>query len=231
MSFFDLPTEIRLAIYSELLILPEPIKFVADRGRTLPPLMLFRSRRDGLYPAILRTNRKAYGEASPLLYSDNSFWFPEVFDSMPSASMHAHIAPFLTQIGVQARLLRHICIPFPASTYPIVANTDLHPAHTRVIELLRQTCTNIETLELFVPDEHGIYELQHSPSALAIERLNIINTHLRTIRSLKSIIVNLEQYPESEPSDDLTKILKEMGWKYYGYKASQEDLDLLGRTS
>jgi len=69
MGLFDLPVEIRLKIYSELLVLPEPI--VADYGPSLPPL--FRSRRNGLYPAILRANRKVYGEASPLLYSNNRF--------------------------------------------------------------------------------------------------------------------------------------------------------------
>jgi hypothetical protein len=65
MNFFGFVTEIRLKIYSELLVLSEPIVFVADYGPPSPPL--FRSKRDGLYPALLRVNKKAHREASPLL--------------------------------------------------------------------------------------------------------------------------------------------------------------------
>ncbi len=71
MGFLDIATEIRLKIYSELLVLSELIKFVADFGSTLSPL--FRSRRDGLYPAVLRLSKMVYSEASPLLYSNNRF--------------------------------------------------------------------------------------------------------------------------------------------------------------
>jgi hypothetical protein len=93
MNFFGFVTEIRLKIYSELLVLSEPIVFVADYGPPSPPL--FRSKRDGLYPALLRVNKKAYREANPLVYSNNRFRFPDIFTSIPSATDSAHIAPFL----------------------------------------------------------------------------------------------------------------------------------------
>jgi hypothetical protein len=112
MSFFGVPSEIRLKIYSELLVHSEPIVFVADDdGPPAPPL--FRSKRDGLCPALLRVNKKVHSEASPLLYSNNRFRFPDIFTSTPSATNSPHIAPFLRQIGSQASLIRHICITFP----------------------------------------------------------------------------------------------------------------------
>jgi hypothetical protein len=71
MNFFDLHTEIRLKIYSELLVHSESIVFVADYGPPSPPLL--RSKRDSLYPALLRVNKNVYSEASPPLYSNNRF--------------------------------------------------------------------------------------------------------------------------------------------------------------
>ena len=97
MNFFGFPIEIRLKIYSELLVPSEPIVFVADYGPSSPPL--FRSNRDGLCPALLRVNKKVHSEASPLLYSNNRFRFPDILTSTPSATDSPHIAPFLHQIG------------------------------------------------------------------------------------------------------------------------------------
>ncbi|KAH6700683.1 hypothetical protein BKA61DRAFT_207699 [Leptodontidium sp. MPI-SDFR-AT-0119] len=92
MNFFGLPKEIRLQLYSELLVLPEPIVFVAAYGPPSPPL--FRSNRNGLCPALLQVNKQAHSEASSLLYSNT-----DIFTSRSSATDSAHIAPFLCQIG------------------------------------------------------------------------------------------------------------------------------------
>lgn len=77
MNIFDIAPEIRLKIYSELLVLSEPIVFVADYGPSSPPL--FRSKRDGLCPALLRINKRMYNEANTLFYSNNRFRFPVLF--------------------------------------------------------------------------------------------------------------------------------------------------------
>lgn len=71
MNIFDIAREIRLKIYSELLVLSEPIVFIADYGPSSSPL--FRSKRDGLYPALLRINNRMYSKANTLLYSNNRF--------------------------------------------------------------------------------------------------------------------------------------------------------------
>jgi hypothetical protein len=128
-NFFGFPTEIRLKIYSELLVHSKPIVFVADYGPSSPPL--FRSKRDGLYPALLRVNKRAHSEASPLLYSNNRFRFPDIFTSTPSATDSAHIAPFLSQIGSQASLIRHICIAFPTFDDYRRGRARLHEAHLK----------------------------------------------------------------------------------------------------
>ena len=207
MGFLDVATEIRLKIYSELLVCSEPI-LVADHSPLLPPL--FRSRKDGLHPAVLRLSKMVYSEASPLLYSNNRFRFPEVFGSTSSVPTHAHVAPFLIQIRLQARLLHHICIPFPTFDPPIPDRARLDEAHVKNLELIRKTCTNIKTLETLIEPEHCNYALSHS--AIAAEALDVLNTRFQAIHSLKEIIINFEKYPEEDPSDDLTKKMRDMGW-------------------
>ena len=206
MNFSKIAIEIRLKIYSELLVHSGPIDFVADFGPLSPPL--FRGQKDGLCPAILRLSRMIHCEASPLLYS-NCFRFPEVFTTS-SAPTSAHIGPFLDQIGSHARLIRHICIPFPTFDYPQPARVILHEAHIKNIELIRVTCTGIQTLELSIPPEHCNYALNHS--AIAVEALDLLDTRLKSILSLEEIIVNLQVYPQQDSSDDLTKTMHGYGW-------------------
>ncbi|KAF2804520.1 uncharacterized protein BDZ99DRAFT_525357 [Mytilinidion resinicola] len=208
MGFLDVATEIRLKIYSELLVLLEPIKFVANFGPPLPPLL--RSRRDRLHPAVLRLSSKVYNEASPLLYSKNRFQFPEVFGSAPSLPIRAHVAPFLIQIGSQSKLIHHICIPFPTFNYPVPERARLDEVHIENLELIRKTCTNIKTLELLVPLEHCNYALDDW--AIASEALDLLNTRFKAIHSLKEIMINFEEYPEDDPSDGLTKKMRDIGW-------------------
>ena len=151
-----------------------------------------------------------YGETSPLLYSNNRFRFPEVFSSTSFAPTHAHVAPFLTQIRSQAGLVRRICIPFPTFDYPVPSRATLHQVHIENLELIRKTCRDIETLELLILPEHCNYAL--GDMAVATEALNILNTHFRTFQFLKEIIINFEEYSERNPSDDLTKKMRNMGW-------------------
>ncbi|KAF2241797.1 hypothetical protein BU26DRAFT_524944 [Trematosphaeria pertusa] len=208
MNILDIARELRLKIFSELLVLPEPIVFLADNGPPSPPL--FRSKGDELCLALLRINKTVYSEASTLLYSDNRFQFPEVFTSTPSPTESAHISPFLHQIGSQASHIRHICIPFPPFDYPESERAGLHQAHIRNLELIRDTCTSIRTLELLISPDCANYTLSDSP--IAAEALCLLDTHFKNIPSLKEVVINFEVYPEQDPSNDLTKRMHDYGW-------------------
>lgn len=208
MNIFGIALEIRLRIYSELLVLSEPIVFVAQYGPSSPPL--FRPKRDGLCPALLRINKRIYSEASTLLYSNNRFQFPEILTSTPSATDSAHIAPFIHQIESQASHIRHICISFPTFDYPQPNSARLHEAHIKNLDLVRDTCTSIRTLELLVSPDCENYALSDSP--IAAEALDLLNTHFKSISSLKEIVISFEVYPEQNPSDDLRKKMYDYGW-------------------
>lgn len=194
-------------IYSELLVLSEPIVFVADYVPSSPPLI--RSRGDSLYPALLRINKQTHGEASPLLYSNNCFQFPNVCTWAPSPINSAHIAPFLHQIGSYASLVRHICIPFPTLGDYLHESTRLHEAHIENLELIRDTCTHIATLELLLQLDHMSYVF--SDSLFGTKALDLLNTQFKTISSLKEIIVNFQVYG-SEDLSDLMKKMRDRTW-------------------
>jgi len=66
----------------------------------------------------------------------------------------------------------------------------LHQVHIESLELIRSTCTSIETFELLIPHEHCNYALGDWPAAT--EAFVILDIHLRTILSPKEIIVNFE---------------------------------------
>jgi hypothetical protein len=203
MGFFDLPKEIRLQIYSELLVHPEPIVLVAAYGPPSPPLL--RSRRNGLCPALLQLNKQAHSEASPLLYSNNRFRFPDIWNLTDSA----HIAPFLLQIGPQANLVRHIRISFPTFDDFRHSSASLHEAHIKNLELIRDTCTSITTLELSLhsDDTNGAFR----NSTFLDQALNLLDMRFKAILSLKKVIVNFQIYSEEEFSDDWVK-MRDRGW-------------------
>ncbi|KAH7327093.1 hypothetical protein BKA65DRAFT_371234, partial [Rhexocercosporidium sp. MPI-PUGE-AT-0058] len=207
LNFFDLAIEIRLKIYSELLVRSEPIVFVANYGPPSPPL--FRTKREGLCPALLRVNKKVHGEASPLLYSNNRFRFPDIFVSTPSATDSPHVAPFLRQIGSQASLIRHICITFPTFDGFRHDRVMLHEAHVKNLELIRDTCTSITTLELLLPPDSADYTFGDSPSA--VKALGLLDARFKAILSLKEIIVNFQVYAAEDLSDCRIK-MRDWGW-------------------
>lgn len=202
MKFLDFATEIRLSIYSELLVLDEPIVFVTDDGPSSPPF--FRSIPHGLCPALLRSCSRVYREASPLLYSNNRFRFPQIITNS------AHIAPFLCQVGPQASLIYYISIAFPTFDYPRSGGIRLQKEHIKNLELIRDACTSIRTLELFVSPDHGNYALNDSETVA--EPIDLLEARFKTIPSLKEIIINFEVYPEEDLDDDLTKKMHDYGW-------------------
>lgn len=204
MNIFDIPVELRLKIYSELLVLPEPIVVGGNCGSSSPPLS--QSKRDGLCPALLRTNKTVYGEANALLYSDNHFRFT----STSPATTSAHIALFLDRIGSQASNIRHICIPFPTFDYLQPGKARLQEVHIKNLELIQDTCTSIRSLELLVSPDCANYALTDLP--IAAEAFGLLDKRLKNISSIKEIVINFEVYSEQDQSNDLTKMIHSYGW-------------------
>ena len=206
----------RLQIYSELLVLAEGIEFTTDDRLSPPPLIRVPIKR--LYPAILRTNKKVYSEASAVLYSDNHFRFPETFLKEPGyyhlqfaetfskeTGYGAYIAPFLHQIGPQASRIRHISFGFPE--YDHEPRTKLDEGFVKNIGLIRSTCTSIRVIELMFKNYAAMY---FKPPIK--EEYGLIYSQFKRLPSLKEVIVNFEVWPGRQLRDDLLKLVRAYRW-------------------
>jgi hypothetical protein len=124
----------------------------------------------------------------------------------------AILTSFLGHIGRQnASFLRHICIAFPAFDYHFFESVTLEEDSIRTLELIRDNCTNIATLETSLQTTTTVelaIDALDSPRAAA-EVLALVDARFKAISSLNEVIVNV--YDET-PSDDLRKKMSNYGW-------------------
>ncbi|KAL8778787.1 MAG: hypothetical protein Q9194_001785 [Teloschistes cf. exilis] len=148
-------------------------------------------------------------EASPILYSNNRFQFPEIYPKV-WGRQSAYISPFLKQIGSNATLIRHICIPSPVI---YVASSDrgtFRPLQLRNLGRIRKTCTLIQTLEFL--GEADDWELILEGCTKAVKVFDSINKIFRTIPSLEKIIINFEMEHNEGVGEDLEEMIRGYGW-------------------
>ncbi|KAJ9161147.1 hypothetical protein NKR19_g2579 [Coniochaeta hoffmannii] len=217
MHLFDLPAEIRLKIYSELLVLEESIPLVLEYST--PPLRAVRRRQkgDGLCPAVLRLNKQVHDEASPVLYSQNVFRFPSFMKNLGSRDI-VHTGVFLGQIGHNASLIRHITLPCPPTAVERDASGffQLPEGFIRNLELMRDACTSLSTLQLTMPMYLNIV---FSQWPVAANLLDALEPHLKAISSLETVLIDLLLFDKARnPSVDvdkasLLKNIRARGWK------------------
>ncbi|KAL7621085.1 hypothetical protein AAE478_008397 [Parahypoxylon ruwenzoriense] len=203
MHFLNFPVEIRLGIYSELLVRDDPVEFGADHGPRNPRLI--RVGKQGLNPALLRVNKMVNREAIPFLYSNNRFRFPDAYtsfnaatDSISYSSDVPYIAPFLQQIGANAGLLRHICINFLTSFAPANWRKPvLREEHVQVLQLIRETCPGLRTVEISCEPPDSIFSL--CDVDLAAEMLRALDDGgFKAMLSLEKIVVVCGEYDINE---------------------------------
>ncbi|KAJ8131808.1 hypothetical protein O1611_g1813 [Lasiodiplodia mahajangana] len=197
MCLLRFPTEIRLRIYSELLIQDDPIRFGADFGPCNPSLIC--RTRKSLCPSLLRVNKTINREAIPLLYSSNRFRFPDAYTSSTSAMDHEsivpYIAPFLRRIGENTHLLRHICINFLSSFSPWKPPV-LHESYSQVLQLIRETCIDLRTIEMTCGPDDAVLSVDDIDdidfSAAMLKAVD--DGGLKDMSSLERVVVVLQQY-------------------------------------
>lgn len=187
MNFLDIPTEIRLKIYTFLLIAQEPICFY-----------------DALCSEILRTCKQVFLEASPVLYSDNEFQLIHEFEfdgdwEMERSLRRPRVASFLEQLGSQAHLIRYISIRL--STFNTGADStddalSLNEVDTIELEAIRSMCPRISTLEFLLEDAYQISDClpTSSWSPNTHGHFQALALYLEKLPSLEKAIINLRGY-------------------------------------
>ncbi|KAK5659882.1 hypothetical protein OQA88_13345 [Cercophora sp. LCS_1] len=193
MHLLNLPTEIRLQIYAKLLVLNRPIQLGTDQDPYHPRLW---TRTTGLSPAILRVNKQIHSEATPFLYSNNRFKFPDTStttndDSDSWASTEAPcFAPFVRQIKANASLLRHIrvdiksCLPETTWATPVV----LSEGWIDLLKLLKTACPHLNTVEMLSESSDGVFTLFDADLAASMLRL-LHEGGFKEMSSLEKIVV------------------------------------------
>ncbi|KAK8112954.1 hypothetical protein PG984_013480 [Apiospora sp. TS-2023a] len=184
MNFLDLPTEIRLKIYTYLLIAQEPICFYDGF--------------EALCPELLRTCKQIFLEASPALYSDNKFQLILDLDKDLSAA-----APFLEELGSQTHLIRSISIKLTTFNtgvhFPNNALT-LNKTDTAELDAIRVMCPSITTLEFLLDDAHPISDclITSSWSPNTHDHFQALSLYLQTFPLLEKVIINLRGYVDED---------------------------------
>ncbi|KPA35180.1 hypothetical protein FLAG1_12149, partial [Fusarium langsethiae] len=219
MDFFAFPAEIRLKIYSQLLVHPAPINF--EKREYPSPAQLWLEESIDLCPALLRISKQVYDEAVPLLYSDNCFQFPEEEKVMIGYATGTTLALFLGKIGLLAKFIHHVCITLPNRS--TLLDTQLDEDYLNDLNLIRDACVSITTLEFSLPFTSGL--------PVSTTSLDLIDMRLKALPLLQDVIVNVRWYggesvegsdDESEdlgsvddwshPDGRLTATLREHGW-------------------
>jgi hypothetical protein len=216
MLFLELPTEIRLKIYAELLVVEESIPLVLVYS-TPPRAVRRRQRGDELSPAVLRLNKHIHDEAGPVLYSHNVFRFPNFMKNLGSKEI-IHIGVFLSQIGSNADLIRHISLPY--SHTAVVRDSSgffqLPPGFIRNLELIRDACTSLSSLQLTLPMYINIV---FSEWRTAASMLDLLAPLFKDIPSLETVIIEMLLFDRvRNPGVDvnkgpLLKNIRNRGWK------------------
>lgn len=221
LNFLDLSIEIRLKIYEELLVVPEPLSLIlssspGDRTKSI----IIRQGSTCPSPQLLRVNQQIHREATPLLYRKNRFHLSRLhrdFGVYMMPSNHG-IVKFLTRVGdYNAGMIRHLGIYFPICT------TDLDLIKKEALESIRNKCTDLTTVKILVwnsPDLDGTYGRvgfdEASDNIPLVQDLKMIDAELKKISSLREIAVDfciLYWWSRAEFEDWMRKMMCYCGWE------------------
>ncbi len=144
LNFSSFPREIQNQIYEALLVLSEPIKIemITNNSRNILGVLSdtdnwFTRGGLGLCPAILLANKRTHREATPLLYSMNSFILGASESLYTYETPYAILTSFFDHIGSQnAGFLRRICTAFPTFDDYHGGSVTLHEDSIRALELI-----------------------------------------------------------------------------------------------
>lgn len=195
MRFFAFPAEIRLMIYSELLVQHGPINFPWF-SRLCPDTV-------DLCPALLRASRQVYHEAISILYSKNCFHFSCLKPA--SVGCNPTLAVFIRRIGAQASLIRRIRVGCPTALLAEDHRNDSEPEKVYFddLHILQDACPNISKLELALPLD--VDDPVSRDTSFFDELEDIVDRRLEAFRSLKSVKVDFRLLFNAEESDDDTE--------------------------
>jgi hypothetical protein len=221
MEFLKLPSEIRNMIYSSLLIAPEPIIPVGTLDLSAlgglspadhPTLKLSTSTAPHLCVALLRTCKTVHSEATPILYSRNSFrpylksaW-RDIFQKRHFEALEAVVEIFIKNIGWRnAAFLRRVYIPFPDLKD---SRVELRKQSDRLLEVMRERCTGLKTLGLYL---HGGSLETCFDGKVVDDAFSQLKERLEAVVGLEKVVVEVDH--DIIRYDQFVRNVVECGWE------------------
>jgi len=220
MKFFDLPVEIRLMIYSELLARPDSLTLDHKRRCDDPEHAhnesccvphFFLSSADPehprLYPQILRACKQAHSEASPIPYSRISclktFHQRGGYTGEEARSTPTVLPWFFEQIGSkQASMIRRLRIDFPVDAWMMDDFDDLLGTY-ETLEAVRESCTGLAALTLEM--ENYAHEEMAYPG-VAADMFALLDEHFREMPALREVVVVTDWDPDVDTESYVERI-------------------------
>ncbi|KAI0145202.1 hypothetical protein GGR57DRAFT_306651 [Xylariaceae sp. FL1272] len=223
-SFLTLPAELRCEVYSLILLRERPI----DPWLTLFP----GDTKLELGLGLLRVSKVVNSEACSLFYKRNCFDF--------SSESPENISSFLAHIGVHnASSIRHIITQFPMfqigndgkAELEDDGKVKLRQDSMNTLAIIQASCTSLSTLTISALSlEEQLFRL--GDHKLATETLQLVDTRIRGISSLREIIAMVfeeSMVSNSKPGhrdtiESLGWTIKHMNWEeYFGSESEDED--------
>ncbi|CAH0052788.1 unnamed protein product [Clonostachys solani] len=204
--FLSLPAENRISIYQEVFGAGQTFFLFPGRGTQVDALAPTKPRR---WSAFLFTNRLIYSEAREIVYGANRFVLVDV-----TCTQTELLYNFLGGIGpANASLIAHLAISFPVMdrVEDQERGFKLRGDGLRALELLREQCTSLKTLETQIHRQNssGLTEEKDCDPEFARDALPRIDQQLRAISSLDRVVV--EVY-EKALMPSVESAMQDLGW-------------------
>ncbi|KAK8080785.1 hypothetical protein PG997_008603 [Apiospora hydei] len=201
MDFFRFPGEVRNMVYRALLVYPDNAILISYERQLSGSIKLTFydrafGRRNFLEPAVLRLNKQARLEASPVLYSQNHFDLRNVdeFNMAKDRRCEYMLSFFASIIGRDnAGLIRHVTVQFPhvPEHNGCILSASWLTERSNIPRLLASDYGCVETVEMAL-GEHGEVQGLGIDNAKEVDQgLALIDTQLRSMPSLKNIVANV----------------------------------------
>ncbi|KAF2440433.1 hypothetical protein P171DRAFT_435226 [Karstenula rhodostoma CBS 690.94] len=203
-NFLALPIGIRKKIYKRVLLVSHPLYLSQEPGSRVET---FAPEKPNRWLAILYTNRQIYHEASAALYGTNHFQLVDTTEQQ----VHL-LRSFLDCIGAaNADSLSHLSINFPVteSIHGQPGRVELREDSLQTLQLLRDSCTNLSTLETLVHSKNS--DVFKTTDDSLQEALSLIDARFKGIPSLRKIVVRFFVY-DGVPSATAKDIMQGLGW-------------------
>ncbi|KAK0368733.1 cytochrome P450 1A2, partial [Colletotrichum limetticola] len=197
-------------MYDKILVASSPI-FVFQESPDRP-IEFFVPGKSTQWPASALTKFREYNEqeTDAVFYGSNHFHLVDTAMQRETSILQAFL---LSPMSTHARLLSHLSLSFPALEVAEgrPEGLGLTQDGVRALKLLKDHCTSLATLELYVHKSNAFGLTGEAPGASQSchEVLLQVKAQLKTISSLNKVII---RYCHDKPTPHVVQLMQDLEW-------------------